>query len=160
MPTESFVNKQLRLLLEQQTAAAFMGLVRGPLAGVEFTLLGCDYGPEGNVAFKTTLDRNELISVTRQLLDRWARGDTSQQPTTDRTQCVERTLLERVHEQLKRELPAGVGYALIVGSRIPGNYMASIDRPGAIELLGKLATTWEQEAARAEAQHLMRGNFT
>ncbi len=98
MPSEAFLNKQLRLLLEQ-----------------------------------------------RQLLARWARGDTSQVLTTDRSQCVEPALLERVHEQLKRELPAGIGYALIVGSKVCGNYMASIDRPGAVELLGKLADTWEGE---------------
>ena len=143
MPSEAFLNKQLRLLLEQQTADAFMRLVHGPLIGVQFTLVGCDYGPEGNVAYKTTLQRRELVAVTRRLLDRWARGDTSQQSTSDTSQCVEPALLERIHEQLKRELPAGVGYALLVGSKICGNYMASIDRPGAVELLGKLADAWE-----------------
>ncbi len=145
MPSEAFLNKQLRLLLEQQTANAFMRLVHGPLIGVQFTLIGCDYGPEGNVAYKTTLQRRELVSVTRQLLARWARGDTSRQATTDATQCVEHAQLERIHEQLKRELPAGVGYALLVGSRYCGGYIASIDRPGAVEMLGNLANTWEGE---------------
>ncbi len=144
--TETLLNRQLRLLLEQQTADAFLGLVHGPLAVVQFTLICCDYGPEGNVAYKTTVERSELVSVTRQLLDRWARGETHQRATDDPTQCAPLGLLERAHDQLKRELPAGVGFALLIGSKYCGGYIASIDRPGAVEMLGKLADAWEAEA--------------
>lgn len=147
--TEPFVNKQLRILLEQQTAAAFMSLVDGLLRGTAFTLLGYDFGPEGNVAFKTTLKPAELGPMTRGLLARWASGATNIGTTGDRSEVVDPTVLRKVHDKLTAELPAGVGYSLLIGSKFCTGYLSNAERHGVIEMLEKLATTWEQEARHA-----------
>lgn len=146
MPAESFINKQLRLLLEQQTAAAFMSLLQGPLAGRNFTLLGYDFGPEGNVAYKTTLTVHELAPVARGLLLRWGSGTTAVGSTGDRAEVVEPEVLGAVHEKLARELPAGVGYSLMIGSKFCTGYLSNTERSGVIEMLEKLAISWEEEA--------------
>lgn len=146
MPAESFVNKQLRLLLEQQTAAAFMSLVNGPLAGTHFTLLGYDFGPEGNVAYKTTLKATELAPMARGLLLRWGSGTTAIGSTGDRAEVVDGHTLRDVQYKLKRELPAGVGYSLLIGSKFCTGYLSNAERHGVIEMLEKLANSWEEEA--------------
>jgi hypothetical protein len=143
---EAFVNKQLRLLLEQQTAEAFVGLVRGPLRGTEFTLIGFDFGPEGNVAYKTTLDVRQLAPMVRGLLDRWASGTTRVGSTGDRAEVVDPDVLLQVNDKLQRELPAGVGFSLLIGSLFCTGYLSNVERVGVIECLGKLATVWEEEA--------------
>lgn len=144
--TESLVNRQLRLLLEQQTAAAFMSLVDGLLRGTSFTLLGYDFGPEGNVAFKTTLQAGELAPMARGLLARWASGSTNIGTTGDRSEVVDPTVLRKVHDKLTAELPAGVGYSLLIGSKFCTGYLSNAERHGVIEMLEKLAATWETEA--------------
>lgn len=144
---EAFVNRQLRLLLEQQTAAAFMSLLSGPLAGTEFTLLGYDFGPEGNVAFKTTVrDGLQLAGLMRGLLQRWGSGRATVGSTGDRAEVVDPDVLHAVHAQLTRELPAGVGYSLLIGSKLCTGYLSNAERHGVIEMIGKLASTWEEEA--------------
>lgn len=146
MPAESFINKQLRLLLEQQTAAAFMSLLKGPLARRHFTLLGYDFGPEGNVAYKTTLTATELAPMARGLLLRWGSGTTVVGSTGDRAEVVEPDVLQQVHDKLTRELPAGVGYSLMIGSKLCTGYLSNADRTGVVEMLEKLANSWEEEA--------------
>lgn len=146
MPAESFINKQLRLLLEQQTAAAFMSLVTGPLRGKQFTLLGYDFGPEGNVAYKTTCDVVTLSRLVRGLLSRWGSGTTQIHSTGDRDEVVSPGVLRAVHDKLTAELPAGVGYSLLVGSKFCTGYLSNADRSGVIEMLEKLALAWEEEA--------------
>lgn len=146
MTGESFLNKQLRLLLEQQTAAAFKSLIEGPLRGTQFTLLGYDFGPEGNVAYKTTLSAEQRAPVVRGLLARWASGSTKVGACGDRAEVVDPPVLRAVHELLVAELPAGVGYSLLIGSKLCTGYLSNAERPGVIKMLDKLATTWEQEA--------------
>lgn len=146
MPAESFINKQLRLLLEQQTAAAFANLEKGPLAGRHFTLLGYDFGPEGNVAYKSTLAAEQLAPMARGLLLRWGSGTTVVGSTGDRAEVVEPEVLRAVHDKLTRELPAGVGYSLMIGSKFCTGYLSNAERSGVIEMLEKLTISWEEEA--------------
>lgn len=142
---ESIVNKQMRLLLEQQTAAAFMDLVHGPLLGLPFSLLGYDFGPEGNVAYKTTLSRPEFVRLLRGLLNRWAGGATQLGAVGSREEVIDAELLRSVGDRLRDGLPAGVGFSLLIGSRLCTAYISSAERSGVIELLAKLATSLERE---------------
>ena len=75
---ESFVQTQVRLVLEQQCADVFWALHRGALADRDFTVLLFDYGV-GNVAFKTKLALAALVSTWTLLLNSW-RGLAERRP--------------------------------------------------------------------------------
>lgn len=66
---ESFVQKQVRLVLEQQ-CREYAELLKAKVpAGVGFILLLSDYGRHGNVAYVATVDRQDSIRLLREWLD-------------------------------------------------------------------------------------------
>lgn len=147
--SETMVQKQVRLVLEQQCASAFTKFV-APLArrGYELTLLAFDFGDDqpGNVAFKTSLQRPPLIATVKALLERWQTGDA---PDYDRSvQLLSPDGLKALGALIKEELPAGVGYAIINGRGATTIYIANGDRESMTEMLAReLVPQWEREGA-------------
>lgn len=66
---ETFVKKQVRLILEQQCHDLAELLKSKVPAGVGFTLFLSDYGEGGNLAYVSTVDRADSIRVIREWLD-------------------------------------------------------------------------------------------
>ncbi len=136
--TETVVAKQVRLVLEQQCAQIFMRVLAHEHRerGYDCTLFMFDYGDgaEGNVAFKTSLSRDAFLdTIDRLLASGWARGEMRFVEPGEKVMGAER--LVYLHHALKALCPAGVGYALLVGSGDAVQYISTGHRPGVAEML-------------------------
>lgn len=68
--SESFVEKQVRLMLESQ-CREYANLLRTKMpAGVGFALFLFDFGADGNVAYVSTARREDMIRLVREWLAR------------------------------------------------------------------------------------------
>jgi hypothetical protein len=71
---EPVVEKQVRLVLEQQTHDIAEKIKAWCPAGVGFMLFLMDYGTKGNLAYVSTIDRDAAIGATTQWLVRLQTG--------------------------------------------------------------------------------------
>jgi len=71
---ESFVQKQVRLVLEQQTHDLAGKLTAWCPAGVGFMLFLADYGGKGNVAYVSSCNREDAIKLVENWLARQTSG--------------------------------------------------------------------------------------
>jgi len=71
---ESFVQKQVRLVLEQQTRDIADKLKTWCPAGVGFLLFLADYGAKGNLAYVSTCCREDAIKLVEEWLGRQPSG--------------------------------------------------------------------------------------
>jgi hypothetical protein len=69
-PNEPLVNKQVRLVLEQQTVDLAKKLKLMVPAGVGYMLFLADYGAKGNVAYVSTCNREDAIGLVTTWLAR------------------------------------------------------------------------------------------
>lgn len=67
---ETFVEKQVRLILEQQCRQLAKGLRPQLPAGVGFALFLFDFGAAGNLAYVSTAHREDTI----RLIEEWLAG--------------------------------------------------------------------------------------
>jgi hypothetical protein len=67
---ESLVEKQVRLVLEQQCRAIADKLKDMCPAGVGFALFLADYGEKGNTAYVSSVDREDMIRLVEEWLER------------------------------------------------------------------------------------------
>lgn len=141
---ETFVEKQVRLVLEQQCAGVFMKLVARELRGYDFTLVAFDYGG-GNVAFKTTLERSTLVETIKAMLERWRTGRLPERPGSV-SPLLGPTELGHLNAIISGLLPAGTGFALVVGKGDWTVYIASTGRADATALFKDLLPRFEAEA--------------
>lgn len=74
MSGESTVEKQVRLVLEEQCAAAGRELAAACPAGVGFALLMFDFGEGGNIAYFSNGRREDMIRALEELLAKWKAG--------------------------------------------------------------------------------------
>lgn len=84
MSEETLVQKQVRLVLEQQTHDVAEKLKAMVPAGVGFTLFLVDYGEKGNLAYVSSADREDMIKNIEEWLERQGRTRT---PVTNRIQA-------------------------------------------------------------------------
>lgn len=68
---ETIVQKQVRLVLEQQCREIADTIAQACPAGVGFALLLFDYGDGGNIAYVSNGARDDMRKALRELLDRW-----------------------------------------------------------------------------------------
>jgi hypothetical protein len=145
--TETLVAKQVRLVLEQQCALAFKAIWEDRSAREHgLTLLLFDFGFDGdvhrNVAFKTSLFKDELIDSFEKLLGSWG-GEPVREPVPG----VNTADLNDYGKTVEGMLPAGVGFAILVGRRSATAYIASSARDCMIEMLEReLLPTWKGTA--------------
>jgi hypothetical protein len=132
--TETFVETQVRLVLERQCGDAFMEVL-APMCreGADMTLIMCDYGDKGNVAFKTSLSRLDLVRTAEALIERWRTGIVPLCPPDIELPDPETFML--LGDELKKRTPAGVGFAVIMGRGALTLYVATIAREDVIALL-------------------------
>lgn len=139
--SESFVETQVRLVLEQQCADVFRALHGGALAERDFTILLFDYGV-GNVAFKTKLALAALVSTWTMLLDSW-RGLATRRPLPG----VGPLQLQQYGKEAASRVPAGVGFALLIGEDEESAYIATADRTDMLRMVGnELLPKWRAAA--------------
>lgn len=158
VPTETFVQTQVRHVLERQCAEAFMALVRGPLSRHQFTLLFFDYCASAeataNVAFKTTHSASGLVQSFEALLWRWVNGkkfDFTPEEIRGVAPLPEGTDLSAMLRTT--HIPAGVGVVLLVGVGRITNYVATAERQGVAEMILKdLLPNWRAAAAAEDAR--------
>jgi hypothetical protein len=158
--TESHVEKQVRLLLEQKCERLFMVLTGAPcfceleegptpLVELGFTLLVFDYGggPLNYVAFKTTLTLPRVAESFRWLLKRWESGAPPMELRREELggrKLIDLESLKIIHGFLREQLPEEQGYALLVGSEPVARYIASGDRQGVATMIREeLLPQWE-----------------
>jgi len=145
--TESFVETQVRLLLERQCSDVFFALLRRleAVQDAEITLVVFDFGG-GNVAFKTMLNRDEIVTAFEILLDHWLGGGRSRQPVPG----VDAELLKLLGDQAKRLLPAGIGFILLLGSGDRTAYISTAERSDVVRMVEtELLPMWRGEARGA-----------
>lgn len=134
---DSFVETQVRLVLEQQCADVFWALQRGPLADRDFTILLFDYG-KGNVAFKTKLALSELVATWTLLLDSW-RGLAQRRPVPG----LDAEQLQAFGRETASRVPAGCGFALLIGRDEESGYIATANRDDMLRMVGnELLPQW------------------
>lgn len=146
---ETLVEKQVRLVLEQQCSAVFdRVLLPEHRLGFEVTLVVAEYGLRGNVAFKTSLHVEALLGTLSALLRAWERGGPREITADDArgVRLMSRLDLERLQLALRDASPAGVGFSLLVGRGRAVQYVSSMDRAGATDLLGGLFRNLAAEA--------------
>lgn len=134
MKAESIVQTQVRLVLEQQCAALF-GLLWPAFAHLcDLTLLVYDFGDSGNVAFKTSLrTRPELVRICEATLERWRTGMPG--PVEPGAALPDEEILRVAAEIAKREMPAGVGFSLLLGRGTTSVYISNGERSTVAELI-------------------------
>lgn len=81
---ETFVQKQVRLVLEQQCRDIAEKLKAMCPAGVGFTLFLTDFGEKGNTSYVSTCDREDMIRLLEEHLERQGRIRT---PVTSRVRA-------------------------------------------------------------------------
>jgi hypothetical protein len=154
MKTETFVERQVRNILEGQCAKLFRATMSALPKDAAATLLLVDYGEKGapfsNTAYITSLPLAELIVAVEALVLRWRSGSTESVPH-DREQhgwVPDAAELVGIGRAVKEVVPAGVGFALLFGRGGDSQYLATIERAGMIELFeNELLPTWRAEVA-------------
>lgn len=131
-PRETFVDTQVRLVLEQQCADAFRKLYTGRLKRYPFTFIAADFGePQtGNVAFKTSLSKPDLAAAFETVLASWNKGPQRYAP-----EGVDAVLLRQLANNAKAALPAGVGFIALIGDAEESAYVSSCERTCVAEML-------------------------
>jgi hypothetical protein len=145
--TETLVDKQVRLVLEQQCAEVFgfvLSLLRTFATGADLTFLAFDSPGPGNIAFKTTLPRELFLATLDGAVERWRTGVGVVDPSVVLVGGPE---LERLGRRAARLLPPGVTFAIFVGRGPTSAYLASAEREGMAELITELVR-WERAGAR------------
>lgn len=71
---ESLVEKQVRLVLEQQCADLGRELKARVPAGVGFMLILSDFGDRGNLAYVSTISRESTTAMLRDMADHLEAG--------------------------------------------------------------------------------------
>jgi hypothetical protein len=144
--TETFVGTQVRLVLEQQGAAVFQQLYVGPLRSFGFSIIVFDFvspGGAGNVAFKTSLSLPTLVETAEALVASFSGGPRRYAP-----RGLPAEVLPTLGAAAQRLLPAGVGYAIIVGDARASAYVSNADRADVAELFrNDLLPEWRLDCA-------------
>lgn len=96
---ESFVDKQVRLVLEKQCRELADLLKPRVPAGVGFTLFLSDFGSDGNLAYVSTVDRQDSIRMVREWLDtRDPHAKTEENDLLRRDNSAMRAKARRAHD--------------------------------------------------------------
>lgn len=147
---ETTVEKQVRLVLEEQCAAMFMAALAPARHkyGWNVSLFCFDCGDKGNVAYKTSLTLPTLIET----LDRLVRGPwaTGGQRFVNARRVISVIDLAGLADDLKAVCPAGVAFALMVGAGDDVMYIATAERDGVVEVFGKLVAAWRDDERRGQ----------
>lgn len=137
-----FVEKQVRLLLEQQAAATFTKLYSGSLTRHHFTLIAFDFGDSGNVAFKTSLRPAERVDTFQALIGSWEGG-----PVRFAPQGLRPTTLRDLADAAKQEFQAGIGFVMVVGDALESAYVSNAERSDVAKIIrAELLPHWAEEA--------------
>lgn len=145
MSDETFVDKQMRLLVEQQAVDLFGFLHQPPLHRFDFTVLVMDYNNDdasgGHTAVKSTLSKPAFVATIEALLASWSGGPVRFAPPGISTE-----LLRFLAAAAREALSAGFGYALLIGNADSLSYVAKVERASMKALLEELLPTWRAEA--------------
>jgi hypothetical protein len=141
---ESTDELQARLRLERQTAGVFrLFFQHAPtLVGLEFTILAFDHGDSGHVAYKTSLPIEYLIRTFERLIGAWDGGPPIYAPPG-----IEPYSLKLLGGAIKKALPAGTGFAVVVGALDRIAYMSASERADVrLMIETELLPNWRKEA--------------
>lgn len=129
---ETFVETQMRLVLEQQCADTFRKLYKGRLARYAFSLLVFDFGEphSGNVAFKTSLTKPDLARAFTRLIESWSGG-----PHRFAPEGVDAALLRQLANDAKAAFPAGVGFVILIGDALESAYVSNAERADVAKMI-------------------------
>lgn len=145
--SETVLQTQVRLVLEQQCADMFMKVLAPAHRkfGWNSSLFCFDQGDQGNVAYKSSLPLPALIDT----VDRLGRGPwaTGGQRFVNARRVISMMELAGLADDLKTVCPAGVAFALLVGGGDDVMYIASCEREGVAEIFGKLVEAWKADIA-------------
>ncbi len=139
--TEPLIQKQVRLVMEQQCSETFMELVRRFALRCDVTLLFFDVTtdptpPEhNNVAFKTTLTQAEFADLLEARLERWALADPPTVVMADSRIMPTGEKMLAMCNWLEDCAPAGVGFSLFCGRGEVSQYVANGERSDVATML-------------------------
>jgi hypothetical protein len=145
---ETQVQTQVRLLMEQQAIDLFAIFYRGPMLHYGFTVIVFDFGPSGNVAFKSNLRVGPLCETMAQVIASFSGGPARLSP-----RGITPELLREMAGIAKETQPAGTGYAIIIGDTSGSAYVSNAVRDDMVRMLeNELMPKWRLIAA-TEAGH-------
>jgi hypothetical protein len=131
MRNETPAQTQVRLLLEQQTAALFVAvwsLLERSNARCHCTVLGFDFGGPGpyhNVSFKTTLSMPGLVETAEAMLERWRTGQPG--PPEPGVTLPPPAVLYAARDVAAEAMP-GLGFSVLLGRGTTSVYVANAER--------------------------------
>src|SRR6187399_2287277 len=138
--SEPLLEKQLRLLLEQQGAELFGRLYVGPLRAHDLTVLAFDLGEKGHVAFKTSLLRPGLVEMMEGMIASFSGGPPRFAPAG-----MSHELLRLLGTTAKELLPAGIGYVIVIGDAARSAYVSNGNRADVCTMIeAELLPNWRE----------------
>lgn len=131
------VSVQVRLLFEEKCRRSFVDLLVELRPQCEFTLIIFDYGVSrySNVAFKTTLGKEDLIASLENLVVRWKSTTRRKIPVIRADGFPDVKDLGEWAEIAKRVVGEETGFSIIAGSGELTQYVSSGKREDVANLL-------------------------